>query len=197
LLVSEVLGNYHPAALRLALAGVHYRSMLEYADSTLDDATATWGRLSGFVLRASDRVGAVTAQQVQEAELPEPFVTAMDDDLSVPRAFAHIHETVRAGNAALTAGDDKAASAALLAVRAMLDVLGLDPASDQWRDESSASGALVALDFLVRADIDARAEARSNKDWAAADAIRDRLSGAGIVIEDSADGARWSLAADD
>ncbi|WP_430868374.1 cysteine--tRNA ligase [Demequina aurantiaca] len=197
LLVSEVLENYHPAALRLALAGVHYRSMLEYADSTLDDATATWVRLSGFVSRASDKVGAPSGEQVRSAPLPEPFVIAMDDDLSVPRAFAHIHETVRAGNAALTAGDDAAASAALLAVRAMLDVLGLDPGSDQWRDESSTSGALAALDFMVRADIDARAEARATKDWAAADAIRDRLSGAGIVIEDSADGARWSLAADD
>lgn len=197
LLVSEVLARHHPAALRLALAGVHYRSMLEYTDSTLDDATATWGRLTGFVVRASDRVGAFTTAQVHAAVLPEAFVTAMDDDLSVPRAFAHIHETVRAGNAALTAGDDGAASAALLSVRAMLDVLGLDPASDQWRDDSSASGALAALDYLVRADIDARSEARASKDWAAADAIRDRLSGAGIVIEDSADGARWSLAADD
>ena len=197
LLVSEVLDQHPPAALRLALAGVHYRSMLEYTDSTLDDASATWARLSGFVARASDRVGAVTAEQVRAAALPEPFVTAMDDDLAVPRAFAHIHETVRAGNAALTAGDAAAAGAALLAVRAMLDVLGLDPESDQWRGDSSASGALVALDSLVRADIDARSEARAAKDWAAADAIRDRLAAAGIVIEDSADGARWSLAADD
>ncbi len=197
LLVSEVLDQYHPAALRLALAGVHYRSMLEYADSTLDDATATWARLSGFVLRASDRVGAPTAEQVWVAELPEAFVTAMDDDLSVPRAFAHIHETVRAGNAALTSGDDEAARSALLSVRAMLDVLGLDPASVQWRDDSSTTGALVALDSLVRADIEARSDARANKDWAAADAIRDRLAAANIVIEDSADGARWSLAADD
>lgn len=197
LLVSEVLDQHHPAALRLALASVHYRSMLEYTDSTLDDATATWARLSGFVARASDRVGAVTAEQVGAAELPEPFVTAMDDDLSVPRALAHIHETVRAGNAAMTAGDAAAAGAALLAVRTMLDVLGLDPESDQWRGDSSASGALVALDSLVRADVDARSEARAAKDWAAADAIRDRLAAAGIVIEDSSDGARWSLAADD
>jgi len=197
LLVSEVLERYHPAALRLALASVHYRSMLEYTQSTLDDATATWGRLSGFVSRASDRVGPFTCDQVSQADLPEPFVTAMDNDLSVPRAMAHIHETLRAGNAALTAGDDDAAAAALLSVRAMLDVLGLDPASDKWGDDSSTTGALAALDSLVRADIEARATARENKDWAAADAIRDRLAVAGIVIEDSADGARWSLASDD
>ncbi|MFV0284938.1 MAG: cysteine--tRNA ligase, partial [Demequina sp.] len=60
LLVSEVLSRYPAAALRLALAGVHYRSMLEYSEQTMEDATATWNRLAGFVQRASDRVGDVT-----------------------------------------------------------------------------------------------------------------------------------------
>ncbi len=53
---------------------------------------------------------------------------------------------------------------------------------------------MAALDVLVRADIAARATARATKDWATADAIRDRLATAGIVLEDSADGVRWSLA---
>ncbi|PKQ26903.1 MAG: cysteine--tRNA ligase [Actinobacteria bacterium HGW-Actinobacteria-4] len=197
LLVSEVLREHQPAALRLALAGVHYRSMLEYSDSTLTDATATWARLAGFVQRASERVGSHTHAEVAAAELPEPFVDAMNDDLSVPRALAHIHEAVRLGNAALTAGDDPAVASAVLSVRAMLDVLGLDPACEQWKGEAQASAALTALDSLVQADIEARAQARAAKDWQAADAIRDRLSAAGIVIEDSADGARWSLSTDD
>lgn len=194
LLVSEVLSRYPAAALRLALAQVHYRSMLEYSEQTMEDATATWARLSGFVQRASDRVGAVTADAVASAVLPEPFVEAMDDDLSVPRALAHVHETVRAGNAALTSGDEAAVSEALVTVRAMLDVLGLDPASECWAtSDSGASVAMTALDSLVQADIAARAAAREAKDWATADEIRDRLGAAGIVIEDGADGARWSL----
>ncbi|WP_062077879.1 cysteine--tRNA ligase [Demequina globuliformis] len=194
LLVSEVLSRYPAAALRLALAQVHYRSMLEYSEKTLEDATATWGRLAGFVQRASDRVGALTDAQVRAAELPEPFVAAMDDDLSIPRALAHVHETVRSGNAALTQDDDAAVAASLLSVRAMLDVLGLDPASECWaQTDTGASAAMTALDSLVRADIDARAAARAAKDWATADEIRDRLGAAGIVIEDGADGARWSL----
>ncbi|MFV0285813.1 MAG: DALR domain-containing protein, partial [Demequina sp.] len=194
LLVSEVLSRYPAAALRLALAGVHYRSMLEYSEQTMEDATATWNRLAGFVQRASDRVGDVTLAQVQATDLPEAFVEAMDDDLSVPRALAHVHETVRAGNAALTGGDEAAVAEALLSVRAMLDVLGLDPAGETWASADSGAGAaMTALDSLVQADIQARADARAAKDWGTADAIRDRLAEAGIVIEDAADGARWSL----
>ncbi len=198
LLVSEVLAQHEPAVLRLALAAVHYRSMLEYSASTLDEAAAQWSRFQGFVQRASERVGQPGQGAVREAELPAAFVEAMDDDLGVPRALAVIHETVRAGNAALTAGDDAAVASALLASRAMLDVLGLDPGAPEWAGEHAGTGdaAMGALDFLVRADIDARAAARAAKDWATADAIRDRLAGAGIVIEDAADGARWSLAAD-
>ncbi|MFW7413813.1 cysteine--tRNA ligase [Demequina sp. SO4-18] len=198
LLVTEVLSRHPAPALRLALAQVHYRSMLEYSEQTMDDAAATWSRLAGFVLRASDKVGAVTAEQVAAAPLPEPFVTAMNDDLGVPRALAHVHETVRAGNAALTAGDDATLAQSLLSVRAMLDVLGLDPGAAEWAGASDgSSAAMAALDSMVRADIEARAQARAAKDWATADAIRDRLAAAGIVVEDGADGARWSLAAED
>ncbi len=195
LLVSEVLERYPAAALRLALATVHYRSMLEYSEQTMDDALAQWTRLAGFVARASAKVGAPAAETIASAPLPEAFVEAMNDDLGVPRAFALVHETVRAGNAALMAGDDAVVAQALVDARAMLDTLGLDPASPQWSDaNSTASAALAALDTMVRADLDSRAAARAAKDWAAADAIRDRLAAAGVVIEDGADGARWSLA---
>lgn len=195
LLVSEVLARYPAPALRLALAQVHYRSMLEYSDATMDDAAATWARLAGFVARASERVGVPTLAEVAAAVLPETFLEAMDDDLAVPRAVAVIHDTVRAGHAALTAGDSKTLAASLLEVRAMLAVLGLDPASAQWAGgDSSATEAMAALDALVQADIAARAQARATKNWAEADAIRDRLAAAGIVLEDSSEGARWSLA---
>lgn len=195
LLVSEVLSRYPAPALRLALAAVHYRSMLEYSEGTMEDATAQWHRLAGFVARATERVGAPADAEVAGADLPQAFVDAMNDDLAVPRALAVVHETVRAGNAALTAGDHAEVARALRDARAMLDTLGLDPAAPEWSQaDATASAAMSALDTLVHGDIAARAAARAAKDWAAADAIRDRLAQAGIVIEDGADGARWSLA---
>jgi cysteinyl-tRNA synthetase len=197
LLVTEVLSRYPAPALRLALAQVHYRSMLEYSEQTMEDAAATWARLAGFVTRATEKVGVADVDRVRAAELPAPFVDAMEDDLGVPRALAHVHETVRAGNAALTAGDVQSVETALISVRAMLDALGLDPLDPLWAGADSGSGAaMTALDSLVQADIAARGAARAAKDWSAADEIRDRLAAAGIVIEDAADGARWSLATD-
>ena len=193
LLVSEVLERHEPAALRLALVSVHYRSMLEYTDATLPDAVATWERLTGFVRRASESTPDVTAREVATAELPVAFVDAMNDDLAVPRALAVIHEAVREGNSALAAGDNAGARAGLVSVRAMLEVLGLDPAAPRWTSGDRGGAAHAALDGLVLAEIRARDEARAAKDWAVADAIRDRLAAAGIVVEDSTEGSRWSL----
>jgi cysteinyl-tRNA synthetase len=195
LLVDAVLAEHPAAALRLALVGVHYRSMLEYGDATMQDAEATWSRLAGFVTRAGERVGQPDEGAVATAALPAAFVEAMDDDLAVPRALAIIHEAVTDGNAALASGDAEAVAGALLSVRTMLDVLGLDPQAAPWAGHAGGAP-LGALDALVRAEIDARAAAREAKDWATADAIRDRLAAAGITLEDGQDGVRWSLAGD-
>ena len=89
----------------------------------------------------------------------------------------------------------------VLDLRAQLDVLGLDPLAEPWRarvldgvGSSQGGAAMEALDRLVRHDLDERAEARAAKDWSRADALRDKLTGAGVVVEDSPSGARWHLA---
>mgnify|MGYP000400991243 CR=1 FL=1 len=193
LLASELLAQVPAAVVRYALTAVQYRSMLEWGPDTLDEARATWDRLTGFVARASERVGALPREEVLAAELPAGFAAAMDDDLNVPAALAVVHETLKAGNSALAASDDDAARVALVALRAMLDVLGLDPADPQW---ASAADTRVAdaLDAVVQVQLDARAAARAAKDYATGDAIRDRLAAAGVVVQDSPDGARWALA---
>lgn len=195
LLVTAVLEKARPAVVRYALTAVQYRSMLEWTDDTLAEAEATWDRLAGFVQRAVERVGAASADEVAHVELPAGFVAALDDDLNVPAGLAVVHETLRAGNTALAAGDDAAARTAMVALRGMLDVLGLDPGSPQWATAAGDDRTAHALDALVRAELDARAAARAARDWATADAIRDRLTAAGVVVEDSSTGARWTLAA--
>ena len=195
LLVSAILGSVRASVLRYALTAVHYRSMLEWTPDTLGEAEATWDRFAGFVERATEVTGEVTADEVASATLPAAFVTAMDDDLNVPAALAVVHDRLRAGNTALAAGDTGAAREALVVVRGMLDVLGLDPGSAQWSTRSSDDRAPGALAALVEAELDARALARATRDFTTSDAIRDRLAAAGVVVEDSPTGARWSLAA--
>ncbi|MBO0610959.1 cysteine--tRNA ligase [Myceligenerans salitolerans] len=193
LLVSDLLERAPAAVVRYALVSVHYRSMLEWAPDTLDEAHATWDRLTGFVSRATEALGNVSADEIAKTDVPEDFATAMNDDLNTPAAFAVVHEHLRAGNSALAAGDDAAARTELVAVRAMLDVFGLDPLDPQWAAPAGDQHQ-AALDALVTAELEARVAARAAKDWATADAIRDRLTAAGIEVQDSADGARWSLA---
>ncbi|NTW38984.1 MAG: cysteine--tRNA ligase [Cellulomonadaceae bacterium] len=193
LLVSTILERTPAVVLRYALTAVHYRSMLEYTPETLAEAEATWSRLDGFVRRAAERV-TVDDAALAAATLPADFVAAMDDDLNVSAALAVVHEHLRLGNTALADGDLDVVRTALVDVRGMLAVLGLDPGA--WTSAGTGSRVETALDALVRAELDARAQARAAKDWATADAVRDRLAAAGVTVEDSPTGARWSLAHD-
>jgi cysteinyl-tRNA synthetase len=120
----------------------------------------------------------------------------MDDDLAVPQALAVVHEHVGRGNKALAARDLAAAAEAAASVRAMLDVLGVDPLDTAWAGTGSSDDERLraAVDHLVAGLLESRARAREAKDWAAADAIRDQLKAAGIVVDDTAGGSRWSLA---
>ena len=112
----------------------------------------------------------------------------------MPKALAEIHTTVRAGNKALAEGRRDDAARLAGAVRAMAAVLGFDPMDEQWKDGDDTRGADTALDILVQAELERRTTARAEKDWATADAVRDRLAAAGITITDTADGPTWSLA---
>ncbi|XBH21792.1 cysteine--tRNA ligase [Jonesiaceae bacterium BS-20] len=193
LLVTEVLTRTRAVVLRYALASVHYRSMLEWTDETIAEATSTWDRFAGFVTRATESVGPVEKSEVTGAVLPQAFIAAMNDDLNVANALAVVHEHLKAGNSGLADKKLELVRTELIAVRAMLDILGLDP--QDWATTQTDTRATAALESLVAGQLAARAQARADRDFATSDAIRDNLAGAGIVVEDSATGARWSLAA--
>ena len=74
-----------------------------------------------------------------------------------------------------------------------MGILGVDPLDDHWRSDGDDSDAIAALDVLVRAELDRRATARADKDFATADAVRDRLAQAGVEVTDTSDGAQWNL----
>ena len=191
--VSDVLGSHRALAVRYYLTAAHYRSTIEYHEGSLDEAEAAVDRIEGFLQRAVP--GAETLRPSGGEELPEEFRRALDDDLGVSGALAVVHETVRAGNTALDEDDRPAAEAAARLVVAMTDVLGINPLDPVWgAGGGGASDATHALGTLVEAQLEARSQARAGRDFATADAIRDTLTAAGVVVEDTAGGARWSLA---
>ncbi|WP_136051550.1 cysteine--tRNA ligase [Microbacterium sp. K36] len=188
-LARDVLAERDPLVVRYALAAAHYRSSLDLSESSWTEAEAALGRIRSFLDRAfrgtDQGLGGGDAQS-----LPGAFVEAMDDDLGVPQALAVVHESVRAGNSALDAGDTAAALDAARAVLAMTGVLGLVEDAG-FRKAGDAQAA--ALDALVQEMIAQRATARAEKDWAAADRIRDAIAAAGITLEDTPAGTHWSI----
>jgi cysteinyl-tRNA synthetase len=186
LVVTEVVKRVRPIELRWYLVAAHYRSNLEFSDAALTESAVAFQRVENFVRRANDVSGRAVGQ------VPVAFAAAMDDDLNVPAALAVLHEVVTAGNTALAHSGD--ASSALAEVRAMLDVLGVDPLADMWQHAAGDDAAAKkALDALIGSQVELRAQAKANKDYAAADRIRDDLRAAGVLLEDGADGVRWTL----
>ncbi len=193
LLVREVVRRVRPVELRYYLVSAHYRSMVEFSFDALEENAVSFRRIEGFLQRARTEAN-IAEPDVEPAARPAAFDAAMNDDLGVPQALAVVHDTVREGNAALARNDVAAAAHAHDAVVAMLDVLGVNPYADPWVSAGSDDAALHdAVDSLIGGLLQARADARAAKDWATADRIRDQLSEAGIVVDDTAGGVRWSL----
>jgi cysteinyl-tRNA synthetase len=190
--VADALATVPAPVLRYALGAAHYRSTIEWSDQVVADAGAAYARIETFVRNAAEATVGVEVDPALSKASWEEFAAALDDDLGVPQALAVVHTGIRAGNALLADKELPALAATLSVVRRMLRVLCLDPVA-QW--PSAAAGELApVVDALVDLVVEARAQARERKDWEQADAIRDRLTAAGIVLEDTADGVRWRLA---
>ncbi|HET6698204.1 MAG TPA: cysteine--tRNA ligase [Nocardioidaceae bacterium] len=190
LVVPAVLQRVRAIELRFYMVAAHYRSHVEFSFEALEEAAAGFRRIEGFLTRAATVLG-----EAPEAGTPcADFVAAMDDDLGTPAAVAAIYDVVHEGNRLLAAGASDALRGSAASVRGMLGVLGLDPYDPHWgagtADDTKLS---AAVDSLVGALLEERAAARAARDFAAADAIRDRLKAAGIEIEDTPQGPTWSL----
>ena len=182
----QMLQQARPLVVRYYLGSAHYRSVLDYRPTSLEEARVAIERVEAFLAATSE----LMTPNPQDRRVPQDFADALDDDMNIPRALAVLHEQTRAGNAALAAGSD--ASECANAVWAMANVLGL--ISLMNLDGSGASGAEhQALDALIHTILEQRASARAEKDWATADRMRDVLAAAGITVKDGAQGSTWSL----
>lgn len=194
--VTELTKTVRPLVLRYYLGSVHYRSTIEYTSDSLAEANAAVERIEGFLRRALGEDAVLTSADLADVELPEAFVATMDDDLNVSGALAACFDAIREGNTAIDEADVRRVEELALQVAAMTDVLGVNPLDPKWSGNGSAGGDETkrALGALVDALVEQRKTARAAKDFATADIIRDQLADAGVVVEDTPDGARWSVA---
>ena len=181
LLVHELVKTIPGEVLRLALLNAHYRQPLDWSDETVAAAKRMLDRFYGAV-----RGIEITTAERAAAEPPEAVIESLEDDINTPKALAEMFNLARTLNKASDDDERKALAAQLLAAGDLLGLIQNDP--EEWF-AGGADGELSADD--IEAMLKAREDARANKDFAAADDIRDKLSAAGVQIEDGADGTRW------
>ena len=185
--LTDLLARSDARAYRLLVLRSHYRSPIEVTADTVADAEKGLDRLDGLARRfslpdllaeapAGVVAGRPPATDVDPKALAE-FTEAMDDDLDTPRALAGIFETVTRAHASADAGDTAIAGALAHSVGVLLAALGLP-----------LRGATEPVDSETRRLADARDEARTARDWARADALRDELVAQGWIVEDGPDG---------
>jgi cysteinyl-tRNA synthetase len=217
LLLKEVLDRYEPSVIRLLMLQTHYRSPLDFSDSRLDDTIHAHDRLANLVrnLRWASSLSAqgegapaevCSGLKVHVSIAREKFESEMDDDFNTAAALAAVFELAKAANVFLAeyqvdlCEDDKAAiGEAEHTVIELLGVLGIDvpqPVECCYPLEvvelaSQLSGyAGDDPEAAIEALLAARAAARTEKNWAQADAVRDGLSQLNFTIEDTPQGAR-------
>jgi len=182
--IREVLEKYDAETTRFFLTSGHYRSQLNYSADNLEQARASLERIytalrdveipDGFELDRND--GHVVE-----------FCQAMDDDFNTPQALSVLFELAKLLNVAKQEQSDDVVQLAgtLKALGDLLGLLQLDPAKFLQGGESDDE--VAEIEALIKQ----RNDARANKDWAAADAARDKLAAMNIVLEDSAAGTSW------
>ena len=185
--VAELLKTVRGIELRWYLGSAHYRSMLEFSHEALAESATAFRRIEGFLNRATEILGATPIPVISQG-----FTDAMNDDLAVPTALAGISEALRLGNSAITSGDKAVIGASASEIRGALEILGCDPFDSAFAISGGAD-LTDALDGVIQLALAQRTAARDRKDFAASDQIRDGLAALGIVIEDTAQGPRWSI----
>ena len=168
----DLMDRYDPRAFRLLILRSHYRSPIEVTDASMSDAAAALDRLDAFARRTEGLDGK------PDPDVLDQFRATMDRDLDTPGAIDLLFRQVREANTALDAGDAAAAGRAAATAREIAGAVGLDLRSG---GDSEVPAEVLAL-------AEQRQAARSAKDWALADQLRDQITAAGYTVEDTPNG---------
>ena len=175
--VDEILAKYPAEALRLLFLTTHYHQPFNFTFEGLEQAKAILDKFYNALLKNADI-------PIAKTEPSEKLIAALCDDLNTPLALSYLHETLGNLNKAETKEERVKYKSELLANAYMLGLLYNDAESCWFKGAASDDAEIEAL-------IAKRTEAKKNKDWATADAIRNELKERGIVLEDSVAGTTW------
>lgn len=175
--LDEVLEKAPAEALRLLFLSAHYHQPFNFTFEGLNNAKATLDKFYNALLKNKD-------VEVISLEPTEGLINALCDDLNTPLALTYLHEDVNNLNKAETLADKQKYKSQLLADAYMLGLLFQD-AEIWFKGDSNSENS------EIEAKIQARLDAKKNKDWATADAIRNELKEQGIILEDTPQGTTW------
>jgi len=206
--IRDILQKVHPEALRLFLLTSHYRSPLDYNETSIREATVGLERLYAAMAALDGLIelrGKRSDQPEELNNISERFAEAMDDDFNTPRALAILFEAARAINRVAEGGKAtvKQVPSAELLVRArdemkqaatdLLGILTEDPAAFMTKVRLRRLEELGLTEYEVVAKIAERTFARKNKEYARADEIRTSLAEQGVLLEDGPHGTTWKV----
>ena len=180
-LVNDLLQQYPGEVLRYVILSAHYRSEQNFSKDLLDSAWRTLDSLYGFIRG----VKPVEAQLNRSGDA----FKALLDDISTPVAISELYRLAKAVNQA--SGDQQ--TALMQELKGVADILGLlqqDP--EQWFTQARSDDQLSAEQ--VEQLIEARQQAKQDKDYAKADQVRQQLLDGGVILEDSREGTKWRRA---
>ncbi|WP_462383245.1 cysteine--tRNA ligase [Pseudomonas sp. Marseille-QA0892] len=184
--IRDVLEKYHPEVVRYLLVSSHYRSPINYSEESLKEAKGALERFYN-ALKGLPEVPAAAGGDA----FADRFALAMNDDFNTPEACAVLFEMAREVNR-LRESDATAAAGLAARLRALASVLGVLQLTPEAFLQAGAEGRVDAE--KVEALIAARLQARSEKNWAESDRLRDELTAMGVVLEDGKGGTTWRLA---
>ncbi len=181
LLVHDLITEVPGEVLRLALLSAHYRQPLDWSAETIESARRMLDRLYG-ALRGVEVDDSARAS----AEVPKSLVAALEDDLNSPKAMAELFGLAKELNKTEDVAEKQRLAAMVYACGDLIGLLQTDP--ETWF-AGEAEGEMSTDE--IEALIEQRRQAKSDRNFEAADRIRDQLAGAGVQIEDGRDGTIW------